>query len=302
MNEGTATGIDPRFDPRYQRGYEHSDAAAEGQVSRPVRSRPSAPAAETRLDDAVEFIQSAVDRAAAADRVAFNRIGSSGQPPREFDDEKAAPPATPATPPDAQTAQTASVDEPDDVHVRPWFIAGWVLTGALFAVGAWWTWAVYSDPLYYTGYTSGDTVFRQLVWSLAPGFMQVGAVGLVLVTTLAGARQLDHSARRDRDPHEAPTTSVGEIWRVPAVVALIVISIAAGVVLIWLISQMAGASNMGYSGTPSEEQIFEMALSGFTTSTVGPLALAGLGSVLGIVLLGARHAINRADLSARRAR
>ena len=304
MSDGTATGIDPRYDPQFQRGYVRPDVPTEGRVTRPALSRPSAPAAPPPLDNAVEFmqsafIQSAVDRAAAADRVAFNRIGSAGEPPRELDDEPAAPRDAPATPPDAQTAPA---DDPDDVHLRLWFIAGWVLTGAMFAVGASWVWAVYSDPRYYTGSAPVDMVFQQLMWTLAPGIMQVGAVGLVLVTTLAGARQLDLAARRDRDPHEGPTTSVGEIWRVPAVVALIVISIAAGVVLIWLISQMAGGSNMGYSGTPSEEQIYQMALSGFTSSAAGPLALAGLGSVLGVVLLGARHAINRADLSAARAR
>ncbi|MDQ0894403.1 hypothetical protein [Agromyces ramosus] len=294
MSDSSTKGVDPRFDPRFQRGYTGADEA-NTPVGPPSPYPPRVPGAEqTRpaAGDATARLLEAMQRTA---------------PPRPI-----VPPASAAPPgADDDTSATALADlrrlapEPQpqpepasgsgDQHARPWFIAGWVLSAALLAIGTWWAWAANSDPTYYMGVGGIDMAFRQLGWSLGAPLLQAGALGVVLVTSFAAARQLDQSGALRRTAGDNPIARGPEFWRTPGVVALVAIVAVLAVVVIWLVRQVTEGSVFGFGPEPSDEEITRMALSQFASTAIGPLAFAAFGAVFGIILLGARHARHLAN-------
>jgi hypothetical protein len=296
MGESNTMGVDPRFDPRFQRGYTGVEADAVTSSSYPPR-----------LGLGAE-VPPATDDAAARLLEAMKRT----MPPRP-----APPPTAAATPSGGDDAMSTVGDvdvlvpepqsEPEEGNrpERPWFIAGWVFSAALLALGSWWVWAVNSNPAYYTGVATADMAFHQLGWSVSPTLMQAGAIGLVLTTSFAAARQLQRAARSRRTAATATATDAGTdptapgsaFWRTPGVIGLIVIVVVAVVVVIWLVGRAIDGSSFGYGPAPSGDEVTRMALAQVAFAAIGPLAFAALGSVLGIILLGAREARRAGDLS-----
>lgn len=283
MSDSSTRGVDPRFDPRFQRGY--SDAAADAPMappsSHPPRVRRAAPTPPP-ADDAAARLLEAMQRTMPARQV---RPSATEVEPDDPEDAR----ETDLVEVEVLAQEPELEPEPGDRHARPWSIAGWVLSAALLVIGAWWIWAANSDPAYYTGSGITDMAFRQLGWNFAPVFMQSGAIGLVLVTSFAAARQLDRSRAVRRATGPDPAVADHGFWRTPGVVALIVIVAASGVVVIWLVGQFIDGSMFGYGPAPSDEEVTRMALAQVASAAIGPLAFAAFGAVFGIILLGARH-------------
>lgn len=171
MTQDAGPGIDPRFDARYQRGYDGATAPAEVSVpqSAPAAAAPTAAYANDApvADDAA----SAADRPIADlgdDAVATTDATTSiaeGAP-------AAAPGPTPAEPPEPRGFRSAA---------RLW-IALAASVGCI-VVGAGVLWALVSDPEFFMGRAGSaeEQAVMQFMMSLAPGFVQAGVVGIVVV-------------------------------------------------------------------------------------------------------------------------
>lgn len=290
MSDSSTTGIDPRFDARFQRGYTDAaaDTGATSPASTPLRMPAVTPTPAPPTYDATARLLEAMERTAPARSI---------QPPAGAADDGAPERGDAATSVEALEAEAPQpLPGPRGRHERPWFIAGWVLSAALMVAGVWWVWAVNSDPNSYMGSAPADMAFRQLGWSLAPTFMQAGALGLALVTTFAAARQLDRTDAERRRAGADPAAAVRGFWRMPGIVALIVIAAASALIVIWLVGRVVDGSVYGFGPEPTDEQIIRVALAQVGTALVGPLVLASVGSVLGVILLGARDARRVGDV------
>jgi hypothetical protein len=187
VSEGTVPGIDPRFDPRFQRGYVPDPAAMPAARETP----PVAPTAPVSTSPAPPTAPSHVTKAEADDPAAAildllahaeaRRLTPSGRELDDPADERAA-----AVDPDAaRVAFTAPGDEPEPVvEVSPtrsfWIalaacVSFVVLGSALF-------WVQASDPATFVGSRAGiDETVRAIVSALSPALVQAGVLGVVVV-------------------------------------------------------------------------------------------------------------------------
>jgi hypothetical protein len=185
VSDGTASDIDPRFDPRFQRGYVPDAAAPTSEPTPPQPAPPaaSAPAPAPALDPDVD---AAADPAAAflgllahaqAERLArSDRESVDGDP---VDGEPAEH--------DSTEGERAAVPQPDaepmvDVSPVRWF---WIALAAclvFIVVGVAIFWNAATDRSMFMGGASGlEGAFTQFSMALAPGLVQAGALGAVAV-------------------------------------------------------------------------------------------------------------------------
>jgi hypothetical protein len=176
VSEGTVPGIDPRFDPRFQRGYApdtHGGSSDISEVRRVVPVPPLPP--ESAAGPAVDATAAVAEDAA----------------PVQADDT--APPGPVATA-DAELATFLD----DSGAVAParfdaWFGAGWAITVLVTVVGAslWWA-SVMGET--FTGPVRASERWLQVVgWTLAPSLVEAGLLGIVAMLVWAGVRH----ARRE---------------------------------------------------------------------------------------------------------
>jgi hypothetical protein len=221
VSEGSATGIDPRFDPRFQRGYV-PDAAGAPQVTdaaaaaapvgvEPVRDHDDGPAevlqALLRASGEARGLGSSApaDANASTGRASTERT-STGR-------ASTGPTASPATTDhevadaDAVVASDGRFPEEDvlaeEEHLSPtrWM---WIALGACFAfvvVGAVAFWVQASDPSNYIGGVRAgiDETFRLVINALAPALVQAGVIGIVVVLVTWAVR-----GRASRTPEDRP--------------------------------------------------------------------------------------------------
>lgn len=162
MNERTA-GIDPRFDARYQRGYSggHAESQAEPTVSTPADAERPQPARPDPEDDPADLIRALVADPEASD-------------PR------------PTTIPESMPPIDRLDEEPEPARAdrvptgRLWI--GLAASLLLVIAGLALVWNAATDRSVYTGTSSGSEgdAIRFLA-SVAPGFIQAGALGCVVV-------------------------------------------------------------------------------------------------------------------------
>lgn len=168
MSEGAGPGIDPRFDPRFQRGYVPDGRAGDddaalselfAHVEREAADRDAADAAPASEDPALE----------------------APNPDARADDHPAevglvAPVAVPAEP-----ESEADVDVPS----TRWF---WIALGAcavFIVVGVALFWNGASDRSMFRGAPSGlEGAFNQFSMTIAPGLVQAGVIGVVAVLVM----------------------------------------------------------------------------------------------------------------------
>ncbi|MFD4422453.1 hypothetical protein ACFWN7_13265 [Agromyces sp. NPDC058484] len=288
MTESAPSEIDPRFDPRFQRGYVPDAAApaarsigAQPDLAPPPAQTPPPDRTESMTDvaapheehgDAVELVRRALAAPGPDEPVepVAEREVVEPASSQEREESSSAPEAVES----AEAAAAAAVSQ-----VRLWFVAGWMVTAGVFVAGLWWAWAVFSDPAAYVG--GGDMVLRQLGWTIAPALMQAGAIGIAVVTTLAGATQIA-SARLDASAARFP--------RLPAVYALAGSAVVSILAIAWLTARSTEGASVTFASVPSEEQVAAMALVQVASIATGPFALLAVGSIVGIVMLGARGA------------
>ncbi|MEF3402727.1 hypothetical protein [Agromyces sp. CCNWLW203] len=181
MSDGATTGIDPRFDPRYQRGYNgHGAAGSAADAAAPTRRSvasvpdPSRPAPEAIRSPAV-----APDR-----RI---RVG--------------APPADPA-----RNVSPAEVDTPrprgelpvdwfDDVGASPAlqadhsFAAAWAVSALAAVLGVALFWAGVSNETFRGPVSEADRWLAIAAWNVAPALVQAGLLGVVGMLVWSGVRR-----------------------------------------------------------------------------------------------------------------
>ena len=208
MSEGPAAGIDPRFDPRFQRGYvpdaaatpQATDAAAQPVVAVPRHDdiaaaaapiAPSVPAAPSEpipsvSAEPVEPVPSVVadpePSRGGAPQVVAAAAASDDRLPVEADDDDA-------------------FAEEERLTPTRWM---WIALGACVAfvvVGAVAFWVQASDPSNYIGGVRAgiDETFRLIVNTLAPALVQAGLIGIVVVLVTWAVR-----GRAGRTPEDRP--------------------------------------------------------------------------------------------------
>lgn len=183
MTHDAAPRIDPRFDPRFQRGYDGVPTPAD--LSAP-------PAA----------------KGAASDSPAVDDTAPLPHRPTADLDGSAVKTTGAATSTEAQTttgapAAVAGAPEPPETHEPIRFGAAarlWIALAAsvgFVAVGAGVLWAIVSDPGFFMGRVGSveEQAVMRFVMDLAPGFVQAGMVGVivVLVVWAVRARRADSS-------------------------------------------------------------------------------------------------------------
>ena len=219
MSEGSATGIDPRFDPRFQRGYV-PDAAAAPQVTDAAAAPIDVGPVRDRDDGAAEVLPALIRESGAArglgstaptDGSASTRRASTG--PTSAGPTSTHPTVSPA-PTDDEVADADAVVASDgrfpeedvlaeDEHLSPtrWL---WIALGACVAfvvVGAVAFWVQASDPSNYIGGVRAgiDETFRLVINALAPALVQAGVIGIVVVLVTWAVR-----GRASRPPEDRP--------------------------------------------------------------------------------------------------
>ena len=207
MSEGSATGIDPRFDPRFQRGYV-PDVAAASQATEPAPAPAPIDVAPVhgRAADRAEAVRALVGEpeearglGSSASTIGSASTGPVQRPARAADDEFAEADAVAAS-----DEWFAEEDAPaDEEHLTPtrWM---WIALGAcvgFVVVGAVAFWVQASDPSNYIGGVRAgiDETFRLVINALAPALVQAGLVGIVVVLVTWAIR-----GRTARAPEDGP--------------------------------------------------------------------------------------------------
>ena len=215
MSEGSATGIDPRFDPRFQRGY-GPDAAAAHQVTDaaaapldigPARDHDDAPAEPVRAlireSGAARRLGSSAptDGSASTGRTSTGAPGSSAPTDDPVADADADADADAVLASDGRFPQEDPPAEEEHLTPTRWM---WIALGACVAfivVGAVAFWVQASDPANYIGGVRAgiDETFRLVINALAPALVQAGVIGIVVVLVTWAVR-----GRASRTPEDRP--------------------------------------------------------------------------------------------------
>lgn len=180
MGEASARRVDPRFDPRFQRGY----------VPDPHAAAPPDAAADDPADRPgfTSFVAPLGDSGDAPVDSGTTRGAEHGSPKRAPDDppvgERVEEPELAPEPIDEPEHPTEPIDEPDDAGFgERWF---WIAIGACLAsiaLGSILYWLQASDPWMYTGSARSrdEETLSTFLNSLSPALVQAGVVGAVAV-------------------------------------------------------------------------------------------------------------------------
>ncbi|GAA1768604.1 hypothetical protein [Agromyces humatus] len=309
MTDSTAR-IDPRYDPRFQRGYVGSETDAPPHAASPQPESPVvAPVPVTREPrEQVEARPARFEpeRSQAPRDDVHRGVPSPFVPPADRVPGAQEPGGGAESAAAEQAAVFAEV-EPDDPesarYARAWLIAGWLFSVAILFGGLWWAWNAAIDPRYYTGFGGSDSdMFLYLQWSVPPAMVMIGGLGAVVVTTFAGMHQLAASRRQaqdgavDRDADRAPSA----FPRVPTAYVLIAIAVIGFIATYWLAGLIgAGQSVMWTESGPPAGQLTTVALSRVGDVGLAPISATAFAAVIGLVLLGVQSA--RPQRAARRA-
>lgn len=189
MSDDATTGIDPRFDPRFQRGYvpspESGRAAAEAPPT--MVPPPQAPAAPPL--GSVPLVA-----ARSAEPVEHPHVAT----PSTNSEIRSADAAEPAV--SGETGAFENSDAGSEPHTiaRRWIVAAWAVAIGALAIGFWLFWSVAGDRgIYYGNSASYDPVLQQAAWTIAPPLMQAGGIGVVVLLAWQAIRRAQRNARDD---------------------------------------------------------------------------------------------------------
>ncbi|RXZ49103.1 hypothetical protein ESP57_09150 [Agromyces fucosus] len=178
MSEGATTGIDPRFDPRYQRGYTgHAGSDAATRADAAAAPLP----AVSRVPEPPESMRSLI--APSRDR-GVDPAGALAERPVAGDDGPEAFAGWIADP-------EPSVQERADIA----FVAAWVVAATALVAGVGLFWSGISTVSFYGPSTGSDQVLQTTAWLLAPSLVQAGLLGLVGMLVWTGVRHARGTAR-----------------------------------------------------------------------------------------------------------
>lgn len=195
MSEAKDARIDPRFDPRFQRGYV-PDAAAARRAPEPTEQK--APAAGAAAPPIVASPPPPAPPRVAPASTASGHVDPEGSPNAVASVLHGRAPAESVQVPEDEPALAAlfgpSIGE-ESRGVAPWFIAGWGVAVVAAVVGAavWWSSVLNQN---FNGPVNGsDRWFQALGWMVAPSLIEAGLLGVVAMLVWTGVRH----ARRHED-------------------------------------------------------------------------------------------------------
>lgn len=302
----TERGIDPRFDPRFQRGYDpsqHADATAGPAATAGVDAEVG-PRSGARAAPVPHEVPESREPAPVRVPPPPSRGPVAREPEARAAAEAAAGGVEPSGPDDPVPVAEPAGD--DDGHAtapnaRAWLIAGWAATGGAIALGIWMLWSLNGDYAYfYGGVVDADGErLRILGWSLAPSLVLSGAIGAVIVTGLAAGIAVEAE----------PGTDGGGRFRRPAAWWVLPVIAVVGVALIaWAVALAvagnAASSSMSFSPgaelSDGQREAFEaMVLGQVAQMLIGPTAAAVVGAVVAVVVLEVRRAVRESRVPAR---
>jgi hypothetical protein len=214
MTESNVTGVDPRYDPRYQRGYADAGATdASGPAPRQSRPSPTARPLQPPRPSLEELERRASERTARRPTPEEERFspearavpsntslaGASAHGQVGADDhaERGAAPDT-----DHESASVAWFDESGAASTGsadPWFLGAWVVAAGALALGAglFLTWILGQNPY---GSSSSDQWLQYASWSIAPALVQGGLLGIVAMLVWTGVRRARAQSQRESVP------------------------------------------------------------------------------------------------------
>ena len=264
------TGIDPRFDPRYQRGYSGSgptDGAADAASPPvpPVTRVPDPPAREPITEQRTT--------------PSVAPLGTGASAPRD---------AEPAADGIAELVSDFGIAEPEPEPdplapaFRPWLVAAWSLLGAFVVVGASMIWTVNNDVNLYAG-MSRNSAFRDLSWMAAPALVKVGLLGTVALLAALTLRRI----------LAAPASArlAADVKGYPAFLGLLGVIGAAVVLVAWYTAIAADGRVNNWSGEPDAELVGLMALQQTVSILTTAAVEAALWSSLALLALAALSAV-----------
>jgi hypothetical protein len=207
VSEGTVPGIDPRFDPRFQRGYV-SDADAPVPMpdtreaplaATTTPAQPAPPAAPAQPAPPARVAEADDPAAAIHGLLAHAETRRLTRPGREPDDSAeghsahgAAAGDDPAEVESAFTRVASRGSEPEpapDTSPTRWL---WTAIGACVSfvvLGSVLFWVQASDPATFLGSRAGiDETVRAIVSALSPALVQAGVLGVVVVLVIWAVR------------------------------------------------------------------------------------------------------------------
>ncbi|MFF2277583.1 hypothetical protein [Agromyces sp. NPDC058126] len=294
----TGRGMDPRYDPRFQRGYDASrDGEATASTGAPsaVGARGDAGHGAAGRDaggpDAAGEPEPSLD--AGRDRPAYIT-----PPPPADPDPSTHPDPDPAVDPRRAQGPMAGTRRPGErdlesdrraaaARVHSWLIAGWAVTGGALLLGTWLSWSVNSDFSYYSGIVDqASENLRVLGWALAPSLLLTGAIGAVVVTGVAANL---HDDARPAGSEEGPP-----FRRAPAWWALLAIVVAAVVLIAWGVALAVEGNRVGSSlqfnpdGNVSDDQqtlLDTMALGQVAQMLIPAMASAAIAALVAITVI-----------------
>ena len=165
MSDGRGPGIDPRFDPQFQRGY--APDASDKQASRVPAT--TAPGAAT--PDAVPVPASAVV-----------------DPPR--DDARS----------DGELESWLGDQESDPRSADPWFLGAWSVSVVALALGAFLSLAGIMTENYVGPSSESDRWLQVIGWTVGPALVQGGLLGVVVMLVWTGLRRVRRESVDREDP------------------------------------------------------------------------------------------------------
>ena len=174
-------GIDPRFDPRYQRGYVPDAAAADAGDQTPIVIAPAGSAPEDSTASAtappppVRRPEPEPTTGSRPTRPHPHEDADSSDRDLDAEDDVLFPP---------EFAEADDEPSPAD----PWFLAAWGVAVIAIVVGGafWWAGLMADNP--FSGVNQSDRWLQYVGWVVAPSLIQGGLLGLVAMLVWTGIR------------------------------------------------------------------------------------------------------------------
>ena len=212
MTDSNPTGVDPRYDPRFQRGYSGEVETDASGSPRPLRRSGSSQPSRPQRESLEELERRASERTARPHPPEYERFApeertisstpladASAQAPVAAGD-RAQDGADPHT--DRESVSVAWFDESGAASTGsadPWFLGAWIVSAVALALGAglFLTWIMGQNPY---GSSSGDQWLQYAGWTIAPALVQGGLLGLVGMLVWTGVRHARAQTQRASAP------------------------------------------------------------------------------------------------------
>ena len=213
MTDSNATGVDPRYDPRFQRGYSGEVETDASGSPRPLRRSGSSQPSRPQRESLEELERRASQRTARPRPAEYERFApeertisstpladASAQAPVAAGD-RAQHGADPHT--DRESVSVAWFDESGAASTGsadPWFLGAWVMSAVALALGAG---LFLSSVMVQNPYGSANVDDRWLQlagWTISPALVQGGLLGVVAMLVWTGVRHARLETQRASMP------------------------------------------------------------------------------------------------------